>query len=196
VNSAFRLSIVLSGFIYIILLIAPGQVLLLLSKEYAAASQVLGILVLTAIGASLTSFIYFMLNGMGKPHWVARISIISSSIEIGLAFLLVPYFEMWGASISLLVGTLASDFLAIYYTRELETLNMSYSNIYMPLLTVASAVSIGYAVLTLTSINTGIALLISMASYLFLIKAFKVASNSELSQLLQAVYKLLLPLRR
>jgi stage V sporulation protein B len=191
VNSAFRLSIVLSGFIYIVLLIAPVQILSLLSKEYAAASQVLGILVLTAIGNSLTTFIYFMLNGMGKPQWVARIAIISSSMEIGLAFLLVPYFGIWGASIALLIGTLAGDFLAVYYTRNLETLNMSYSNIYMPLLTVASAISIGYAALALSSNNTYIALLMSIASYPFLIKSFKVASLSELRQLLQVLYKII-----
>jgi O-antigen/teichoic acid export membrane protein len=191
VNSAFRLSIVLSGFIYIVLLIAPEQVLSLLSKEYAAASQVLSILILVAIGTSLTSFIYFMLNGMGKPQWVARTSIIYSSIEIGLAFLLVPYFGMWGASIALLVGTLASNFLAIYFARQLETLNMSYSNICMPLLTVASAISIGYAALILSSNNTSIALLLSIASYLLLIRAFKVASRSELRELLQALYKIM-----
>jgi O-antigen/teichoic acid export membrane protein len=191
VNSAFRLSIVLSGFIYIVLLIAPEQVLSLLSKEYAAASQVLSILILVSIGSSLTSFIYFMLNGMGKPQWVARISIIYSSIEIGLAFLLVPYFGMWGASIALLVGTLASNFLAIYYARQLETLNMSYSNICMPLLTVASAISIGYAALILSSNNTSIALLLSIASYLLLIRAFKVASRFELRELLQALYKIM-----
>ncbi len=191
VNSAFRLSIVLSGFIYIVLLIAPEQVLSLLSEEYAAASQVLGVLILVAIGTSLTSFIYFMLNGMGKPQWVARISIIVASIEIGLAFLLVPNFGMWGASIALLVGILASDFLAIYYARKLETLNMSYSNICMPLLTVASAISIGYAVLILSSNNTSIALLMSIASYFLLIRAFKVASRSELRELLQALYKII-----
>ena len=191
VNSAFRLSIVLSGFIYIVLLIAPEQVLSLLSKEYAAASQVLSILILVSIGTSLTSFIYFMLNGMGKPQWVARTSIIYSSIEIGLAFLLVPYFGMWGASIALLVGTLASNFLAIYYARQLETLNMSYSNICMPLLTVASAISIGYAALILSSNNTSIALLLSIASYLLLIRALKVASRFELRELLQALYKIM-----
>jgi O-antigen/teichoic acid export membrane protein len=191
VNSAFRLSIVISGFIYIVLLIAPEQVLSLLSKEYAAASQVLSILILVAIGTSLTSFIYFMLNGMGKPQWVARTSIIYSSLEIGLAFLLVPYFGMWGASMALLVGTLASNFLAIYFARQLETLNMSYSNICMPLLTVASAISIGYAALILSSNNTSIALLLSIASYLLLIRAFKVASRSELRELFQALYKIM-----
>ncbi|MDQ3837561.1 MAG: polysaccharide biosynthesis C-terminal domain-containing protein, partial [Thermoproteota archaeon] len=190
VNFAFRLSIVLSGFIYIVLLIAPAQVLSLLSKDYAAASQVLGILILAAIGGSLTAFLYFMLNGMGKPQWVAKISIISSSMEIGLAFLLVPYFGMLGASIALLTGTLAGDFLAIYYTRKLETLNISYSNICLPLLTVACAISIGYAALIFTSNNTSVALLLSIASYLLLIRAFKVASRSEVRELLQAVYKI------
>ena len=191
VNFAFRLSIVLSGFIYIVLLIAPAQVLSLLSKEYAAASQVLSILILAAIGGSLTAFLYFMLNGMGKPQWVAKISIISSSMEIGLAFLLIPYFGMQGAAIALLIGTLAGDFLAIYYTRKLETLNMSYSNICMPLLTVASAISIGYATLILSSNNTSIALFLSIASYLLLIRAFKVASRSEVRELVQAVYKIM-----
>jgi O-antigen/teichoic acid export membrane protein len=191
VNFAFRLSIVLSGFIYIVLLIAPAQVLSLLSKEYAAASQVLSILILAAIGGSLTAFLYFMLNGMGKPQWVAKISIISSSMEIGLAFLLVPYFGMQGAAIALLVGTLGGDFFAIYYTRKLKTLNMSYSNICMPLLTVGSAISIGYAALILLSNNTSIALLLSIASYLLLIRAFKVASRSEVRELFKAIYKIM-----
>jgi O-antigen/teichoic acid export membrane protein len=188
VNFAFRLSLVLSGFIYIILLVAPEQVLSLLSKEYAAASEVLSILILAAIGGSLTAFLYFMLNGMGKPQWVARISVISSSMEIGLAFLLVPYFGMQGASIALLVGTLAGDFVAIYYTRKLETLNISYSSIGMPLLPIASAISIGYGTLILSNGNTSIALLLSIISYLLLIRAFKVASRSELRELLQAIY--------
>jgi O-antigen/teichoic acid export membrane protein len=191
VNSAFRLSLVLSGFIYIVLLIAPAQVLSLLSKEYAVAPQLLAILVLEAIGASLTTFMNFLLYGKGKAQWVARNSIIYSSIQIGLAFLLVPYFGIWGASIALLVGAVAGDILAIYYTRKLETFTMSYSNISMPLLTVASAISIGYATLTLSSNNTYIALFMSIASYPFLIKAFKVASLSELRQLLQAVYKII-----
>ncbi|MDQ5842862.1 MAG: oligosaccharide flippase family protein, partial [Thermoproteota archaeon] len=191
VNFAFRLSIVLSGFIYIILLIAPAQVLSLLSKEYAAASGVLGILILASIGGALAAFLYFMLNGMGKPQWVARISIITSLMEIGLAFLLVPHFGMQGASIALLVGALASDFLAIYYIRRLETLNMSYSSICMPLLTIGSAISIGYAALILSNNNTAIALLLSIASYLLLIRAFKVASRPELRELLQAVYNMI-----
>jgi cellobiose-specific phosphotransferase system component IIC len=98
---------------------------------------------------------------------------------------------MWGASIALLVGTLASNFLAIYFARQLETLNMSYSNMCMPLLTVASAISIGYAALILSSNNTSIALLLSIASYLLLIRAFKVASRSELRELFQALYKIM-----
>jgi O-antigen/teichoic acid export membrane protein len=139
----------------------------------------------------LTAFLYFMLNGMGKPQWVARISVISSSMEIGLAFLLVPYFGMQGASIALLVGTLAGDFVAIYYTRKLETLNISYSSIGMPLLPIASAISIGYGTLILSNGNTSIALLLSIISYLLLIRAFKVASRSELRELLQAIYKIM-----
>ena len=189
INSAFRLSIVISGFIYIVLLIAPAEVLSFLSKEYAAASQILGIMILVAIGSSLTTFISFMLNGMGKPQWVARMAIVSSSIGIGLAFLLVPYFGMWGASTALLVAVVAKNFVAVYYTRKLETLNISYSNVYLPLLTVAFAISVGYAALILSSNNTSIALFLSIASYLFLIRAFKVASRSELRELLQAVHK-------
>jgi O-antigen/teichoic acid export membrane protein len=191
VNTAFRLSIVLSGFIYIVLLVAPGQVLSLLSNEYTAASQALRILILSAIGSSLATLIYFMLNGMGKPQWVARITIISSSIEIGLAFSLVPYLGMLGASTALLSGTLTSALLAIYYSRKLETLHISYSNIFMPLLTVASAISIGHAALVFLSNNVPVALLLSIGSYLLLIRAFKVAAHSELRELLRAAYKIM-----
>jgi O-antigen/teichoic acid export membrane protein len=191
VNSAFRLSIVLSGFIYIVLLIAPAEILSLLSKEYAAGSEVLGILILAAISSSLTTFISFMLNGMGKPQWVAKYAIISSSIGIGLLFLLVPYFGMWGAAIALLAEDVAKNLIAVYYTRKLETLKISYSNICLPLLTVAFAISVGYAALILSGNNISIALFLSIASYIFLIRAFKVASRSELRELLKAVQKII-----
>jgi hypothetical protein len=97
---------------------------------------------------------------------------------------------MWGASIALLVSVLAKNFIAVYYTRKLETLHISYSNICLPLLTVAFAVSVGFAALILSSNNTSVALFLSIASYLFLIRAFKVASRSELRELLQAVHKI------
>jgi uncharacterized membrane protein YGL010W len=98
---------------------------------------------------------------------------------------------MQGAAIALLVGTLVCDFLAIYYAQKLKTLNISYSNIFMPLLTVASAISVGYAVLILSSNNTSIALLVSIAGYLLFIRAFKVTSRSELRELLKAIYKIM-----
>jgi hypothetical protein len=88
-----------------------------------------------------------------------------------------------------MASPLASNFIAIYYTRKLETLNMSYSNICWPLLTVAFAICVGYAALLLSNNNTSIALLLSIASYFFLIRAFKVASRSEVRELLQAVHK-------
>jgi membrane protein implicated in regulation of membrane protease activity len=61
----------------------------------------------------------------------------------------------------------------------------------MPLLTIGSAISIGYAALILSNNNTAIALLLSIASYLLLIRAFKVASRPELRELLQAVYNMI-----
>ena len=92
VNSAFRLSLMVSGFIYIVLTLSPETVLSLLSKEYVSASAILRILVLYGVITSMAAFIGSILNGLGKPQQFATMSITSSVIAIALGYSLSTFF--------------------------------------------------------------------------------------------------------
>lgn len=182
VSSAFRLSILFSGFIYIILIIAPGSVLSLLSNDYKAASQALTILVIDEIIASLAIFIKLSLNGIGRPEWVAKISIISSTIAIISMLTLVPHYNIVGAAISVLIGSSTGLVLLLYYGKKGEVLSGSYFSILKPISTASGAIIVAFVSLFATE-NIVISVLLAMATYLLLIKTFKVTTTSEMKEL-------------
>jgi O-antigen/teichoic acid export membrane protein len=190
ISSAFRLSIMASGFIYIILIIAPGSVLSLLSNDYKVASQALIILVIEEIVASLMAFIRLALNGIGRPEWGAKISMIWAAIVIISMLILVPHYNLVGAASSVLIGSLVGLMLSLYYGKKGEILSGSYLSILKPILTASIAIVIGFTSLFATE-NIAISVSLAIASYVLLIKAFKVTTTSEVKELISIGSKVL-----
>jgi stage V sporulation protein B len=179
-NLTFRLSLVVSGFIYILLMIAPEHVLGLLSHEYTEAADVLRVLVLSSILASLSAFIYSILNGLGRPQSVARIAILSAVTAIAISISLIPILGVLGGAI----GSLASAFVslsiaAFYLHKERHIIQISYSNILRPVTAIASAISLGFYALMFTQNMTWV-LLSSAIAYILLIKLQKAATIHEI----------------
>ena len=189
VNSAFRLSLMVSGFIYIVLTLSPETVLSLLSKEYVSASAVLRILVLYGVITSMAAFIGSILNGLGKPQQFATMSITSSVIAIVLGIALVPFFGMLGASLSLLIGSIFNILLAAYFIKKEQFVSISLMSILKPIISVSTAILVGYIALTVIGSIT-VTLLLAFVAYLILIITCKVTTKSELKRLLQTVTKI------
>src|SRR5437867_1450101 len=143
-NLTFKLSLLISGFIYIVLMIAPDNVLVLLSHEYTAAADVLRVLVLSAILTSLSGFIGSILNAQGRPNWVARIAIISSVAVIGASMIMIPSLGILGAGLAALAGSFMSLVLASYYMRREKSIHLSYESILRPVIAISSALTIGF----------------------------------------------------
>jgi O-antigen/teichoic acid export membrane protein len=190
VSSAFRLSIMASGFIYIILIVAPGPILSIISNDYRLASQALIILVIDEIIFSLSEFIRLALNGVGRPEWVAKMSIISSIIVIISMLILVPHYNLIGAASSVLTGSLVSLILSLYYGKKAEILSGSYFSILKPILTASVAIVVGFASL-LAIENIAISVSLAIASYVLLIRTFKVTTTAEMKELISIGSKIL-----
>jgi O-antigen/teichoic acid export membrane protein len=184
VNAAFRLALMISGFTCIVLITVPAEILSLLSKEYIPAASVLQILVLYGMITSLAVFIGSLLNGLGRPLQVAMMSIASSAVTIALRIILSPLFGMFGASVSLMAGSLVNISLASYYIRKINFASISFRNITKPILAITSALSVSYLALTIAE-STLIALIFSISVYLVLVVAFKVTTKSEVRRILQ-----------
>jgi O-antigen/teichoic acid export membrane protein len=160
-----------------------------LSKEYVSASGVLRILVLYGVITSMAAFIGSILNGLGKPHQFATMSITSSVIAIVLGIALVPFFGILGASLSLLIGSIFNILLAAYFIKKEQFVAISLTSILKPIISALTAILVGYIALTVVGSMT-VTLLLAFVAYLILIITCKVTTKSELKRLLQTVTRI------
>ena len=188
INSAFRISIMASGFLYLVLLIVPEGVLYLLSKEYTIGSLSLQILVVAAIMSSLTGLIGSVLNGIGKARAVVKISVSAAIAIIVSTIALVPILGIEGAALSMLIGSSLGLALSLYYIKQEKELILSFRNLLRPIICVVSSLLVGYIALFVTD-NAIFSLALSFAAYLILVRSFRVISNSEISGLLHVATK-------
>lgn len=186
INAALRLSITISGFIYIFLIVAPEYVLSLVGDNYTGASQVLRILVIAAILSSLAEFVRSILNGAGKAQRVTTISLISSVVSIGIGLIVIPILGLIGAGITLVIYSSLNLLTSLFFARKEKVLTLSLSSIARPSLCVFSSISIGFVALIITE-NSILALAVSCAAYLILAGTSRITTRSELKSLLQAI---------
>jgi stage V sporulation protein B len=189
-NLAFRLSLMISGFIYILLMISPDRVLGLLSHEYAAASDILRILVLSSILTSLSGFIGSMLNALGKPQSVAKAAIVSSVIVIGASVLLVNLIGLMGAAIATLAGSIISLSVMSYYIRKEKIVYISTSSVFRPVLAISVAIGLGFLASVFVSSVIEV-MVIATIAYVILVKLSRVTTNSEIKMIFQYASKVI-----
>jgi O-antigen/teichoic acid export membrane protein len=146
-------------------------------------------LVLYGVITSMAAFIGSILNGLGKPQQFATMSITSSVIAIVLGVALVPFFGMLGASLSLLIGSIFNILLAAYFIKKEQFVSISLMSILKPIISVSTAIIVGYIALTVVGSIT-VTLLLAFVAYLILIITCKVTTKSELKRLLQTVTKI------
>jgi len=188
INTAFRLSIIASGFLYILLIIAPEQILTLLSDKYSIASSSLQILVVAAIISSLTGLFVSVLNGIGKPKYVAKIGVISSIALIASSIVLIPLLRVEGAALSVFNGSLVGISLSLYYFKKEHILKISYGSLLKPVVSILLSLVVGFGISAITG-NILAALISSAMIYTMLIRTLRLVSYSEISGLVHIATK-------
>lgn len=164
VNTTVRLSLLISGFAFLVFMIDPSYVLGLLSKSYTEASLALRILVISAIINAISVIVISLLNAANRAHSVAKIGLLSSSAIIALTFLLAPLIGIEGAAIAMLVGSVCSLILSLIVLRTKEQLTISINSIAKPVISICVGLVVGHLLLTVVH-STSIAIIMAIVSY-------------------------------
>ena len=187
-NAAIRISLLISGFGFLVLMIEPSYVLKLISESYLEASSALRILVVASILNSLGALMISMLNAANRASDVARIGVVSSIITIALTFILSPTIGLEGASIAMLVGSALGLILSAIMLKIREQLIPSKKSLIKPSISTLTAFLIGYSLLILSN-NVMIALALAILSYAGFSMIYRVTTKTELKTLLTIVLR-------
>jgi len=181
-STGIRLSLMISGFALIVLMIEPSYVLRLISESYVEASTALRILVLATIISSVGVVMISILNAANRPRDVAKIGIISYGSTIILTFVLTPVMGLVGAAIAMMIGALSLTSLSMVVLKTKEQFLPSSKSLIRPSLALLLALAIGYSLLAILS-EPLIAIVMAILSYVGLVKITGVTTGRELKSL-------------
>lgn len=185
-NTAVRLSLLISGFAFLVFMIDPSYALGLLSKSYTEASSALRILVISSTINAISVIVISLLNAANRADSVAKIGLLSSSGIIALTFLLAPVLGIEGAAVAMLVGSVSSLALSLTMLRRKEQLTISIKSIAKPVISICVGLIVGHLLLTLVH-STPIAIIAAVVSYAGFSMVCASTTPSELKTLLALV---------
>ncbi|MEM2759476.1 MAG: oligosaccharide flippase family protein [Nitrososphaerales archaeon] len=187
-NTAIRISLLISGFGFLIFMIDPGYVLGILSKSYIEASSALRILVISSIINAIGLIMISLLNAADRAAVVAKIGLLSSSCIIVLTFVLSPMMGLDGAAVSMLVGSSLGLLLAIVMLRKEERVTISINSVVKPALSISVGLFVGFMLFALLH-NIIIAIAIASLSYALFSLGYRATNHNEIKRLLAIVLR-------
>ena len=187
-DTGIRLSMLISGIGFLILVIQPSQVLALISEQYVEASDALRILVVASIIYSLGAILTSMLNAANRAAEVAKIGITSSAITISLTFILTPFMYIEGAAIALLVGSIASLVMSVVSLRRKENITISAKSTLKPAAAMIAGVAAAFAAMSVIE-NIAITLAIGLAIYMVVSVGLRVTTKKEIRMIAAVMRK-------
>jgi O-antigen/teichoic acid export membrane protein len=182
-DTGIRLSMLISGIGFLVLMVQPNQVLGLISDQYVEASDALRILVVSSIIYSLGAIITSMLNAANRAADVAKIGITSSGITIILTFVLTPIMYIEGAAVALLIGSIASLAMSMISLRSKEGITVSARSTLRPAFAMIAGVGVGFAVMTIFPNMIVLSLGSAIGVYLGVSMALRVTTRREIRRL-------------
>jgi stage V sporulation protein B len=188
-NTAIRISLLISGFVVLVIFVDSEYFLGLISKDYVVAALSLRILIIGSIASALASVLASMLNGMDRATEVAKIGIFSSIVIISLTVILVPIMGFDGAAVAFLIGSIFGLILSLKYLRSNKQLSISISSLFWPCAPMIIAFFVGNVFVLLGNKPLGIA--VALISYAALAIKYRVTTQSEVKQLLSILVRTL-----
>jgi len=182
VNTAVRLSILVSGFGFILLMIDPMYFLSLISESYVGAAWALRILAISAVITAIGSIMTSLLNAANRPGEVARIALVSSVTTIGLTIILAPLSGLEGAAIAMFIGATANLIMSLFVLKRKENMIISSASMIKPFSAIMSGLMIGYVFVILNHAAIGIVL--GIACYAVFSIVYRATSKRELKELI------------
>jgi stage V sporulation protein B len=187
VNTAVRVSILISGFGFIVLMIDPMYFLSLISDSYVEAAWALRILTVSAIMISITAVLTSLLNAANRPLDVAKIGIFSSLTIIVLTVVLTPIYGMEGAAIAMFAGSAQNLALSLVTLKQKENMIISSNSIIKPFTAIISGLVVGYLFVILNQVLIGI--ILAVACYAGFSIVYRATTKHEIKQLINIATK-------
>ena len=188
-DTGIRLSMLISGIGFLVLMVQPSQVLGLISDQYVEASGALRILVVSSIIYSLGAIITSMLNAANRAAEVAKIGITSSGITIILTFVLTPTMYIEGAAVALLLGSIASLGMSMVSLKSKEGITVSARSTLKPAFAMLAGVGAAFGIMTIFPDSIILSLGSAIAVYIGISAALRVTTRKEIRLLAGVVQK-------
>jgi O-antigen/teichoic acid export membrane protein len=182
-DTGIRLSMLISGVGFLVLMVHPSQILGLIADQYIEAADALRILVVSSIIYSLGAIITSMLNAANRAAEVAKIGIVSSGITIALTFVLTPFLYIEGAAIALLVGSIASLAMSMTSLKSKEGMTISGRSTIKPAIAMAAGVGVAFAITSFAPDGILLSLAGGFAAYFALSIGLRVTTRREIRML-------------
>lgn len=182
VNTAVRISILISGFGFILLMIDPMYFLSLISESYVEAAWALRILAVSAIITAITAIVTSLLNAANRAGDVAKIAMTSSITSITLTLILTRIQGLEGAAIAMFVGSTLGLSLSLITLKRKENMIISSRSMIKPFIAIMSGLMVGYVFVILNHVLLGI--IVAVACYAMFSIAYRVTTKREIKQLI------------
>jgi len=182
VNTSVRISILISGFGFIALMVDPTYFLSLISNSYVEAAWALRILTISAVLIAISSILTSLLNAANRAADVAKIGIASSASTIILTFILAPISGLEGAALAMFVGSTLGLVLSLIVLKQKEKMIISSKSIIKPFIAIMSGLLIGYVFVLWGHVLLGI--ILAITCYAGFILAYRATTKSEIRQLI------------
>jgi O-antigen/teichoic acid export membrane protein len=187
VNTAVRMSILISGFGFIVLMIDPMYLLSLISDSYIEAGWALRILTVSAILIAITSILTSVLNAVNRAIDVAKTGMASSITIIVLTFILTPIMSLEGAAIAMLIGSVQGLIWSLIILKQKENMIISSRSIINPFSAIISGLVVGYLFVIWNQVLLGI--ILAVACYAVASIAYRATTRSEIRQMIKIATK-------
>lgn len=174
-NRIFRTVVVGLIFIFLcITLFSKPLVMLFASEEYIQAWEYIPILSLGAVFSCISGFLGTNFSASRESKYFFYSSILGALTAIFMNFILVPNFDIWGASLSVLLSFMVMSISRIYYGWKYVHITDSWKYLYM----------MGLCILFIFSTNTFSQYYINIP-ILLIITFFILLINKDIIQILK-----------
>jgi len=182
VNTAVRISILISGFGFIFLMIDPTYFLSQISDSYVEAGWSLRILATSAILGAISSIMTSLLNAANRASDVAKIGMTASATIVVLTFILATTNGLEGAAVALFIGTALRLALSLVVLKQKEKMIISSKSIVGPFMAIMSGLIVGYMFVIWNHVLLGV--IVAMVCYIVFSIACKVTTKREIRQII------------
>jgi stage V sporulation protein B len=187
VNASMRISLFVSGFGLIILMMEPAYFLKLISPSYVEAAFALQLLIVFSIISAISTVLASLLNGLNRAADVGKIGLFSSVAAIVLTFILTPMLGLEGAATAMLIGAVLGLILSLMAVKKEGKMIAYKRSLFKPLMSISAGLVIGYFFILWN--NALIGVVVAVLTHAIISMVYRVTTKNELKGLLGIVVR-------